>query len=77
MVISYVFIVNQNYPELLSYNPLFYIPYFLGYRMEVFPFQNIPKYLDLTYKTDLDFLDCFGKEQEHRIGVSTLGCSCF
>ena len=25
----------------------------------VFSFQNNPNYLDLSYKTDLDFLDCF------------------
>ena len=29
--------------------------------MEFFFFQNIPKDLDLSYKTDLDLLDCLGR----------------
>ena len=28
----------------------------------VFRFQNIPKYLDPSYKMDLDLRDCFGRE---------------
>ena len=28
-------------------------------RHKFFPFQNNHKYLDLSYKTDLDFWDCF------------------
>ena len=28
-----------------------------------FPFKNNPKNLDLSFKTDLDFWDCFGKEK--------------
>ena len=32
-----------------------------------FPFQNNPKDLDPSYKTDLDFWDCFGKEKLHLI----------
>ena len=28
-------------------------------RRSFFPFQNNPKNLDLSYKTDLDLLDCF------------------
>ena len=29
----------------------------------VFPFQNNPKHLDLSYKTDLDLWDCFGRKK--------------
>ena len=28
-----------------------------------FPFQNSPKNLDLSYKTDQDFFDCFEKKK--------------
>ena len=31
----------------------------LGFKTGHFSFQNNPKYLDLSYKTDLDFWDCF------------------
>ena len=38
------------------------IPYFFGYKMKCFfSFQNSPKNLDLSYKTDLDLWDCLGK----------------
>ena len=37
-----------------------HLPYFLGYKMGVFSFQNNPKNLDLCYQTDLDFWDCLG-----------------
>ena len=30
------------------------LPYFLGYKTGVFSFQNNPKDLDPSYKTDLD-----------------------
>ena len=30
------------------------IPYFSAYKTESFPFQNNPKNLDLSYKSDLD-----------------------
>ena len=30
------------------------LPYFLGYKTDFFPFQNNPKDLDPSYKTDLD-----------------------
>ena len=30
-------------------------------RREFFSFQNNPKDLDLSYKTDLDLLDCLGR----------------
>ena len=32
--------------------------YFFGYKTEFFSFQNNPKNLDLSYKTDLDLWDC-------------------
>ena len=37
------------------------IPYFSAYKTDAFPFQNKPKYLDPSYKMDLDFRDCLGK----------------
>ena len=39
----------------------------LAIRQVVFFFQNNPKYLDLSYKTDLDFLDCFEWGNPHLI----------
>ena len=30
---------------------------------KIFPFKTIQKNLDLSYKTDLDFWDCFGMEK--------------
>ena len=32
---------------------------FFAYKAAFFPFQNNPKYLYLSYKTDLDIWDCF------------------
>ena len=37
------------------------LPYFFGYKTEFFSFQNNPKNLDPSYKTDLDLWDCFGR----------------
>ena len=31
----------------------------------LFPFKNSPKNLDPSYKMDLDFWDCFGRENPH------------
>ena len=39
------------------------IPYFFGYKTACFPFQNNPKYLDPSYKMDLDIWDCFRREK--------------
>ena len=36
------------------------LPYFFGYKTEFFSFQNNPKDLDPSYKTDLDLWDCLG-----------------
>ena len=38
-----------------------YIPYFFGYKTEYFSFQNNPKDLDPSCKTDLDLWDCLGR----------------
>ena len=35
-------------------------PYFFGYKT-VFSYQNNPKNLDPSYKTDLDLQNCFGR----------------
>ena len=37
------------------------LPYFFGYEIECFSFQNNPKSLDPSYKTDLDLWDCLGR----------------
>ena len=37
------------------------LPYFFGYKMEFFFFQNNPKDLDPSCKMDLDLLDCLGR----------------
>ena len=37
------------------------IPYFFDYKTEFFSFQNNPKDLDLSCKTDLDLWDCLGR----------------
>ena len=31
--------------------------------IQVLPFLNNPQALDLSYKTDLDFCDCFGRKK--------------
>ena len=36
-------------------------PYFFGYKTEFFSFQNNPKDLDPSCKTDLYLLDCLGR----------------
>ena len=37
------------------------IPYFFDYKTGFFSFQNNPKDLDPSCKTDLDLWDCLGK----------------
>ena len=37
------------------------VPYFFGYKTELFFFQNNLKDLDPSCKTDLDLLDCLGR----------------
>ena len=37
------------------------LPYFFGYKTELFFFQNNLKDLDPSCKTDLDLLDCLGR----------------
>ena len=38
-----------------------YLSYFFGYKTGFFPFQNNPKDLDPSYKTDLDLWDRLGR----------------
>ena len=38
-----------------------HFPYSFGYKNKVFPFENNPKNLDLSYKMVLDSRDCFGR----------------
>ena len=38
-----------------------FLPYFFGYKTELFFIQNNSNNLDLSYKMDLDFLDCLGR----------------
>ena len=38
-----------------------YVPYFFAYMTEFFSFQNNPKNLDPSYKTDLDLWNCLGR----------------
>ena len=37
-----------------------YVPYFLEYKTDFFSFQNNPKDLDPSYKTDLELWDWIG-----------------
>ena len=37
------------------------MPYLFGYKMEFISFQNNPKDLDLSCKTDLDLWGCLGR----------------
>ena len=37
------------------------LPYFFGFKTEFFSFQNKPKDLDPSYKTDLDLWDGLGR----------------
>ena len=37
------------------------IPYFFGYKTELFPSKTNSKILDPSYKMDLDIWDCLGK----------------
>ena len=40
---------------------IYLLPYFFGYKTEIFSFQNNPKDLDLSSKKDLDLWDCLGR----------------
>ena len=37
------------------------VPYFFGYKTGIFPFQNNPKVLDPSCKTDLELWHCLGR----------------
>ena len=48
----------------LTFSSQFFVctfPYFFDYKMEFFSFQNNPKDLDPSCKTDLDLWDCLGR----------------
>ena len=49
------------------------LQYFFGYKTELFSFQNNPKNLDLSCKTDLDLWNCLGRikllSQQNYIGL--------
>ena len=45
---------DTNFTKALISLVLVSLPYFSAYKTEAFPFQNNPKNLDPSYKTDLD-----------------------
>ena len=47
--------------KFIKYLKLWLLPYFFGYKTEFFSFQNKPKDLDPSYKTDLDLWKCLGR----------------
>ena len=49
----------SNFLKIL--NTLMLLPYFFGYKIEFFSFQNNPKDLDPSYKMDLDLWDRLGR----------------
>ena len=51
--------VQELLPHLLQQNN--FIPYLSANKTEAFSFQNNPKNLDSSYKTDLDLGDCVGR----------------
>ena len=56
------FLAPEIYLEIsVVWDELRLLPYFFGYKTEFVSFQNNPKYLDPSYKTDLDLLDCLGR----------------
>ena len=54
-----IFFSKNNIIELSLIEPD--LPYFFGYKIEFFSFQNNPKNLDPSYKTNLDLWDCLGR----------------
>ena len=46
----------------------------VSYKMSLI-FLNNPKDLDLSYKTDLDFLNCFGRKKKLSYDIQTKHCS--
>ena len=53
---AYLLLATVNYKLCMSeiYAVLIWLPYFFGYKTEFSSFQNNPKDLDPSYKTDLD-----------------------
>ena len=46
------------------------IPYFFGHKTEIFSFQNNPKGVDQSYKTDLGLLGLFWKGKTHTCSIA-------
>ena len=52
----------QNYfPWKCAQKHLQALPYYFGYKMEFFSFQNNSKNLYQSYKTDIDLWECLGR----------------
>ena len=54
----YLLVKNSSSIISFFYNSNTLLLYFLGYKTDFFSFQNNPKDLDPSYKTDLDLWDC-------------------
>ena len=50
-------VINYGFPIFR----IFTVSFFFHYKMEFFSFQNNPKNLDLSYKTDLDLWNRLGR----------------
>ena len=48
----------------ITFAALASVAYRILVKRQFFPFQNNPKYLDLSYKMDLDLWDCLGKKKQ-------------
>ena len=53
--------MSDSYGQPLDYESRV-LPYFFSYKTGFFPSKTIPKYLDPSYKMDLDLWDCLGRE---------------
>ena len=51
----------ENLMEICEVSEAENVPYFFGFKTELFFFQNNLKDLDPSCKTDLDLLDCLGR----------------
>ena len=47
------------------------LPYFLAIIQRIFPSKAIQKVLDLSYKLDLDLLDCFVQKNSYNSRISS------
>ena len=55
----------EKIEKLLHYQNVgtLWVQYFFAYKTEVSPFQNNPQNLYLSYKSELNILDCFGRQK--------------